>query len=300
MRGMMRRREEITMKLVTYNIQYGLGKDNCYNLPRIAKAVEKADIIALQEVECYWQRSGMVDQVAELAALLPEFHWVYGPGVDLDASYRADNGHPVHRRRQFGNMLLARPPILSSRNHLLPKYGTRNGVSLQRSALETVVETAAGALRCYSLHLTHLAAKIRRQEIEALVDIHRRASLAGGVLCGGHHNPDSNWFQNGNLPPMPRAAVLMGDFNLTPIEAEYELITGPASPRYGRLGSTDGFFDAWTLAGHMESEGISCPGHGRIDYCFVSTELAEHVRTVYIDSEAQGSDHQPVWIEVDW
>ena len=56
------------MKIVTYNIQYGLGKDNRYDLARIAGEVEAADIIALQEVERHWQRSGCVDSPAVLAA----------------------------------------------------------------------------------------------------------------------------------------------------------------------------------------------------------------------------------------
>ena len=38
------------MLLASYNIQYGLGRDNAYDIPRLARAVEAADIIALQEV----------------------------------------------------------------------------------------------------------------------------------------------------------------------------------------------------------------------------------------------------------
>ncbi len=38
------------MKLVTYNIQYGVGKDSKCDLGRIAQAVDGADVIALQEV----------------------------------------------------------------------------------------------------------------------------------------------------------------------------------------------------------------------------------------------------------
>ena len=49
------------MKLVSYNIQYGRGRDGVFDLQRIAAAVAGADIIALQEIERYWQRSGMVD-----------------------------------------------------------------------------------------------------------------------------------------------------------------------------------------------------------------------------------------------
>ncbi len=140
------------MKLVTYNIHFGLGKDDLYDLPRIADEVRGADLISLQEVERNWRRSGMSDQVAELAALLPDYYWIYGAGLDVDASSSEPNGHINNRRRQFGNMILSRYPILSSRNHLLPKWGTVEQFSLQRSALEGVVALASGPVKFYTVH----------------------------------------------------------------------------------------------------------------------------------------------------
>jgi endonuclease/exonuclease/phosphatase family metal-dependent hydrolase len=74
------------VKVVTYNIQYGLGKDNRYDLARIARDIEDADVIALQEVERHWQRSGCVDSPAVLGTRLPEHHWVYGAKLEMDAS----------------------------------------------------------------------------------------------------------------------------------------------------------------------------------------------------------------------
>ena len=121
------------MRLASYNIQYGRGRDGVFDLERIAAALAGADIIALQEVERFWQRSGMRDQPAELAGLLGEYYWVYGAGFDVHAG---GDGELRNRRRQFGNMLLCRQPILSSRNHLLPKYASLGPMSLQRSALE--------------------------------------------------------------------------------------------------------------------------------------------------------------------
>ena len=56
------------MKLVTYNIRYELGLDQRIDLGRIARTVQDADIIALQEVERFWKRSGMNDQPEILAA----------------------------------------------------------------------------------------------------------------------------------------------------------------------------------------------------------------------------------------
>ncbi len=170
------------MKLVSYNIQYGLGKDGSYDLARIAAPVADADIIALQEVERFWQRSGMVDQPAEIARHLPEFNWIYGANLDMDASYPGDDGMPVHRRRQFGNMLLSRLPIISSRNHLLPKFGAVNQHTMQRGVLETVIDMpAAGPLRVHSTHLCHLSAGTRLPQVDHLLDLHRNAAAEGGA-----------------------------------------------------------------------------------------------------------------------
>ena len=56
-----------------------------------------------------------LDEVAELSERLADYHCVYGPGLDIDASYRDEDGRLVSRRRQFGAMLMSRTPILSSR-----------------------------------------------------------------------------------------------------------------------------------------------------------------------------------------
>jgi endonuclease/exonuclease/phosphatase family metal-dependent hydrolase len=287
------------MKLVTYNIQYGLGRDARYDLGRIAAEVGDADIIALQEVERHWQRSGAVDSPAVLAASLPEHHWVYGPNLDMDASYRDAAGRLVNRRRQFGTMILSRLPIVSSRNHLLPKYATLMQHSIQQGALEGVVMTPkAGPVRLYSLHLSHLASATRMPQIEALLDIHARAVGEGGAWCGGHPDAEAGWTE-GTMPAMPSDAILLGDFNFDWTTPEYDRIVGPLSPRYGRLNRTTGFVDCWVAAGHREDEGATIPGGRRIDNCFASPSLDARVRACWIDLEASGSDHQPLWVDID-
>jgi endonuclease/exonuclease/phosphatase family metal-dependent hydrolase len=287
------------VKLVTYNIQYGLGKDNRYDLARIAAEVSDADIIALQEVDRHWQRSGCVDSPAVLGAHLPEHHWVYGANLDMDASFRDGAGRLVNRRRQFGTMILSRAPIVSSRNHLLPKYGTLTQHSIQQGALEAVIVTErAGPVRIYSLHLSHLSEDTRLPQVEALLAIHARAPSEGGAWCGGHPEPEAGWTE-GEMPPMPAEAILMGDFNFDSNTPEYDRIVGPLSPRYGRLNRVTGLVDAWVAAGHREDEGATIGAERRIDYCFVSSVLAARVKAARVDASASGSDHYPVWIEME-
>jgi endonuclease/exonuclease/phosphatase family metal-dependent hydrolase len=287
------------MKLVTYNIQYGLGRDNRYDLARIAADIRGADIIALQEVDRYWQRSGCVDSPAELAVHLPEHHWVYGPNLDMDASFRDSAGRLVNRRRQFGTMILSRLPIVSSRNHLLPKYATLEQHSIQQGALEAVIVTErTGPVRFYSLHLSHLSAATRLPQIEALLAIHARAPSEGGAWCGGHPEPEAGWTEGG-MPPMPADAILMGDFNFEWNGEEYDRIVGPLSAKYGRLNRVTGFVDMWVAGGHGEGEGATIPDGRRIDYCFVCSALASRVKSARVDDAATGSDHYPLWIEMD-
>jgi endonuclease/exonuclease/phosphatase family metal-dependent hydrolase len=288
------------MKFVTYNIQYGLGKDNRYDLARIAREVEAADVIALQEVERHWQRSGCVDAPAVLGSHLPEHHWVYGANLDMDASYRDPAGRLVNRRRQFGTMILSRSPIVSSRNHLLPKYGTLTQHSIQQGALEAVIVTErAGPVRVYSVHLSHLSIAARMPQIDALLDIHARAPAEGGAWCGGHPDPAAGWTE-GEMPPMPAEAMLMGDFNFEWFAPEYDRVVGPPTERFGRLNRLTGFVDAWVAAGHRENTGATISSGERIDFCFVSSALARRVRSCRVDDDAVGSDHQPVWVETDF
>jgi endonuclease/exonuclease/phosphatase family metal-dependent hydrolase len=289
------------MQLLTYNIQYGRGKDGKFDLRRIAEEIEGADLIALQEVERHWSRSGNRDQPLEIATLLGDYYWVYGAGADLHLQSPPGTDQGANLRRQFGNMLLSRSPILSSRNHLLPKYGSLGPMSLQRSALECVIHTTQGPVRFYSLHLSHLAAETRAPQIQRLLDIHREARFEGAAVSGGGLKEE--WTRDGMPPAMPDRAVLMGDFNFEADSPEYAQIAGPLSPYGGRVINPCGFVDAWVESGHDALEGVTADIHGRpvrLDYCFVSAELRGCVRGVEIDAGASGSDHQPVriWLEL--
>ena len=295
------------MKLVTYNIQYSRGRDGVYSLERIAESLRGADVIALQEVERNWIRSGMADQPAELSRLLPEYHWIYGAPYDLDASTTGADGRVVRRRRQFGNMLLSRTPILTSRHHLLPKYHTLRHNALQRGALEGVIESAAGPLRVYSLHLADMIAEERLEQIAHLLALHERAPRDGWPWTGDDPKRSDLWQQQGASPAMPTAAIFMGDFNLEPGAPEYEALVGPKRPDVGRIPVAHSLIDAWVATGHGEGEGITlhadpandAPTSTRLDYCFLTAGLAPRLQASWIDDDAEGSDHQPFWVEID-
>ena len=286
------------MLLASYNIQYGLGRDEKYDIARVAKEIAHADIIALQEVERFWQRSGMIDEPAEIAARLPDHHWIFGANLDMDSSFRDRAGKLIPRRRQFGTMVLSRFPIISSRNFPLPKFGDRAHHSIQQGLLETVIDPGSGPIRVYSVHLSHLCPETRFPQIEAILDILRRAPSEGGAWCGGHPNPAAGWTE-GDMPPMPREFVLMGDLNFDQASAEYDRMIGPVAKKYGRLVNRDGLVDAWVAGGNAEADGKTHPNNRRIDHCFVWAPLAPRVRRTWIDTAAIGSDHYPLFVEMD-
>ncbi len=293
------------MKLVTYNIQYSRGRDGRYDLARIARAVSKADIIALQEVERFWPRTDMRDQPAELAALLSGFYWIYGPSLDIDASI-TKSGVIENLRRQFGNMLLARWPIVSSRLYVLPKMRTIDHFNMDMPALEGVIATESGPLRVWSIHLSSISSRERLLQIDYLRDLHIRIPAGGGAWTGiSNINGDESWSCGTPELPMPTDAIWMGDFNIQPGSDEYATIVGHTDPLHGRPIYHGDFVDAWIATGHDEAEGITYPDDGRfgdlrLDYCFVSAPFSEQVRGAWIDNDADGSDHQPVWTEIEF
>lgn len=288
------------MKIVTYNIQYGLGADDKYDLHRISEEVRGADVIALQEVDRFWERSGSLDQPEKIASNLPNYYWVYGANFDVNAAFKNEKGVVVNRRRQFGTMLLSLTPIISSRNFPLPKYGAFEQHSIQQGCLEGVIDTPFGPIRFYSVHFSHLASETRLPQVQTLLDIHQRAYGEGGAWCGGHPEPDGGWLEGGE-PPMGRTAIVLGDMNFDCFSPEYDLFCGPVSPEYGRLTHRTGFVDGWVAAGNNEQAGRTHPNNAqRIDHCFLTTDLSSRVKSARVDDSATGSDHWPLWIELDF
>ncbi|MEK9752328.1 MAG: hypothetical protein VW338_03835 [Rhodospirillaceae bacterium] len=190
--------------------------------------------------------------------------------------------------------------MLSSRNHLPPKIAYVEQLTLQRSALEGVIETPLGALRFYSVHLGHVGAAERAAQIQALMAIFFDGPERGGVVSGS--KASRHWTADQIPPPMPVSAVLLGDFNLFPLDAENELLVGGTDTKYGRLITTRHLVDAWSAAGRALTDGHTCFAHAgaapRIDYALVTPDLAPRILSVTVDADAQGSDHQPVRLDL--
>lgn len=285
------------MKLVTYNTQYGVGRDGRYDLARIAAAVDGADVIALQEVTRNFMRNNLADMVEGLAELLPDHFHVYGAAMDVDFGMLGDDGKPANKRLQLGNMVLSRWPIASSRNLLLPRTRRLNRGNLQRAALEALVMAPSGPLRVYSVHLDHVNLEERMAQIRHLKERVYAYPMEGGAISGAveYGFPEL---------PCPEEFVLMGDFNMVPGSPEHHTMTGTPDPVEGAQIVAHHPVDAYALAGGVPDGSATWtdathPENTRlIDYAFVQANLAAKVKSVRIDTEANGSDHQPVWLEL--
>jgi endonuclease/exonuclease/phosphatase family metal-dependent hydrolase len=296
------------MYIVTYNIRYGLGRDGKYNLKRIAESLEGADVIALQEVERYWHRSGMVDQPQVIADLLPSYYWVYGPAFDADTSSRSADGAVTNRRRQFGTMLLSKTPILYSKLLTLDKIASTSCFNMDQGALEGVIETKLGTVRMYSLHLSALSERERVIQTRQLLAHHHNWHRTGGTWTGDSKATIMDWSQGDSRPAATPHAILMGDFNTLPNSETYTLLSGHHEEDYGRVSYVDEFVDSLCMVADGEKHAPftywtdepdrNNKDQQRLDYCFVSAELADKVLNAYSDTKAEGSDHFPYWVEM--
>jgi len=166
----MRNPDHDTIRVMTYNIRACLGIDRKRSLKRIARVIahERPDVVALQEVDFNRQRSGNVEQAAEIAGLLRMHH-------AAPHSFREGDGH-------YGNAVLSMHPIRLERHGILPHLdGTE-----PRSAMRVAIEHRLGEFRLINTHLSFRRSD-RPLQIDALLTpdwLGEQASLGRTIICG--------------------------------------------------------------------------------------------------------------------
>ncbi len=202
-------------------------------------------------------------ETEDLARQFAGYAAVYAWGVDVPA---AGGG-----RSRFGNLLLSRLPVGRVRRHSLPW---------------PVIEATFGSVRVVTTHLEYYSAEHRAAQVGRLRALHAEAA--------GARQPVAEAGPFAMASPLPRSAILCGDFNFP-----------PQDPLHGRIREA-GFADAWqalhagkphppTFRLH-EAEPEQAPYC--CDFIFVTQDLVPRLRSIRVDADTQASDHQPVMLEL--
>ncbi|TFV63473.1 UNVERIFIED_ORG: endonuclease [Bacillus sp. AZ43] len=248
----------VPVRLVTFNTHHGVGADDRHDLPRLAKVLASvdADVICLQEVDRHFgDRSEDVDQALLLSRAL-DMQLAWGPAIDDPRPGDAP-------RRQYGNALLSRLPILVSDVHRLPGGGE------PRIALRTMLELDGSTLWVTATHLTTRSAEERSAQVAALAALHTEEMAAG---------------------------VLVGDFNARPDAPELAPLHARFTDAW-ELAADRGDQAGWRF--WQRDEGHTHPArspHRRIDQAWVSPGVAVASARV-LDAEG-ASDHLPLVVDL--
>ncbi|MCG5073799.1 endonuclease/exonuclease/phosphatase family protein [Paraburkholderia tagetis] len=299
------------MRLVSWNVQWGRDASGTVDLAqtvREARRLTDFDVLCLQEVTRGFRAlpgSPGDDQFAELAALLPGFTVIEAIGADLGIDVYADpvaaprTGHAP--RRQFGNAVATRLPVAQVFRHLLPWPADPAAPSMQRVALEAVLDvtgasSSGGALRVLVTHLEFYSERQRLAQVDALRQLQQEAA-AHAARPAPAENAEGPFAYSAR----PVSAIVSGDFNSAFGSAAYTRMLEP-------LAGSPAFIDAWTTlhpgatppptAGVYDTEQWS-DGPLTCDFVFVTEDLRNRLKRCEIDGITQASDHQPVVMELD-
>src|SRR6267154_3804573 len=281
------------MKLITWNVQWCRGRDGRVDPARIGKVARDMadfDVLCLQEVARNYPDlagSSGEDQYEALAELFPEYAVVKGVATDVLA--------PQGDRREFGNAIVTRLPVLQAFRRLLPWPADPSVPSMQRSAVEVVLDTRSGPLRVTTTHLEYYSAKQRAAQVERLLEMQIEAS--------GHTTAPTPEKKGGPFQPMPRPAsgILTADFNFPPEDALHRHLQSALAP------GVPAYRDAWQVRHRGKAHAPTIGMHDKeqwpgppfaCDFIFVTEDLAHRVEDVVVNGATDASDHQPVMLEL--
>lgn len=193
------------LRVMSFNIHHGEGTDGTLDLSRIADVIRDSDaeVVGLQEVDRHWSdRSDFVDQASWLAREL-NMHVAFGANLDRDP---LEPGEP---RRQYGNAILTRWPVLERDNTYLPRFDGHE----QRGLLRARIAVRGVPVQVYSTHLQHNDAEERLAQVRAI------RSIIGA--------PEDS-------------VLLLGDLNATPQAPEVETFIDGLVDVWAAAGTGDG------------------------------------------------------------
>lgn len=278
------------LRIITWNIQWGLGIDGRVDLRRIideARSIADFDVLCLQEVSDNFgnlKGNSGSNQFAEIAALLPHYSTIDGVALDIPDG--------AGGRRRFGNMIASRLPVAQVLRYTLP-WEAAPTLNMPRLLLEAVVEAPSGPLRIMTTHLEYSSDALRQAQVEGIREAHRTAHER---TLTPRKDGEGTYVRF----PLTSSAVLTGDFNMRAEDATKKRISDPFD------NGAPALKDSWLALNGMAPyppsfciyDQTNGPPHC-CDFVFVTEDLAPRVRGISYDQESQASDHQPVLLELD-
>lgn len=222
-----------TIRVVTYNVQWGKHVDRAINVLTTRAPLPDADIVVLQEMNANGTR-----RIAEALGM----NWVYYPVF-------------VHPRAggDMGNAVLSRWPIIADEKLMLPHIaGLRHA---QRIATAATVMVGDVQVRVYSAHLgtpSDIRPSKRRDQARTIV---ADASAYPLVIVAGDmnsHGIGKEFVAHGFLWPTEHNGFTTAVFNWDHVFLKGFASPPPASPKlYGIVRDTLGTSDhdpVWAVA----------------------------------------------------
>ncbi|WP_322071044.1 endonuclease/exonuclease/phosphatase family protein [Paraburkholderia bannensis] len=283
------------MKLMSWNVQWGRDAAGVVDLARTVREAQRLadfDVLCLQEITRGFHAlpgGPGDDQFGELAALLPGFTVIEAIGADLPCNGNAST------RRQFGNAIATRLPVAQVFRHLLPWPADPGAPSMQRVALEVIVDAPGGALRVLVTHLEFYSERQRLAQVDELRRLQQEAAAHAAQPAPAEN--DAGPFARTSRPV---SAIVCGDFNSAWGSAAYTRMLDP-------LAGSPAFIDAWTTlhpgATPPPTAGVYdtaqwTGGPLTCDFLFVTEDLRARLARCEIDGATRASDHQPIVLEL--
>jgi endonuclease/exonuclease/phosphatase family metal-dependent hydrolase len=163
--------QDITV--MTYNIHAMKGMDKVLDAERIADVIKEQnpDLVALQEVDMFTERSGKMDAIAILEDKTG-LEGIYIKTFDYQGGY-------------FGNAILSRLPIIEHKVYFLP---ARENYEARLLMMIACVTEKGDTLHFYNTHLDHHRQDSDRpMQMKEIVDIIEKDKykviLAGDLNC---------------------------------------------------------------------------------------------------------------------
>ncbi|MES2126401.1 MAG: endonuclease/exonuclease/phosphatase family protein [Pseudomonadota bacterium] len=280
------------MRVVSWNIRWGCGKDGRIRIHAIIEVLRKLnpDVICLQEVavnhpELEGNASG--DQQRQIAGSFGGYQAVYMPSSEI---YK--NNMP----RLFGNLLLSKFRITQVHRHTLPwPPDPHSQAGMPRGLIETVLDAPIGKLRVLTTHLEYFSALQRMAQVRHIRSLHAEACGRAQIF-----QPDPTLDAPFQLGYRPASAIYCGDFNAAPDSDDVREMLVDRGDGALRL------VDAWR---QRHPQGVRAPTTGLhgfpwpdkaecYDYFFLTEDLAERIAEVEVQSETAASDHQPIVLDL--